>query len=286
MEDAADRAPEATAGEAAGDRPIPALPASEAIPRLLDEHGNKIYGLGLRVCHGPAEAEDLVQETFLRAFQHWDQFEGRSQPSSWLYTIALRLCRRMHRKRSGEPREMEPLADLLPGGDEVVPEPPENDDPLDAQLRRETRERVQRGLAHLPLDFRLPLMLKDIAELKIAEIAEILGLKEATVKTRIHRARLKLRQVLAEGFPEPEEPRHRHESRQVCLDLLRAKQEALDRGVELPVSARELCDRCSAVFRTLDLARDICLELGRGEMPEEVRRLLEREMGRSGGGNG
>jgi len=254
------------------------LPASEAIPRLMEAHGGKIYGLGLRICQGTAEAEDLVQETFLRAFRHWEQFEGRSEPSSWLYTIATRLCRRMHRKRSGEPQHMESLAELLPSPDEAVPAPPETSDPLDRQLRREARERVQRALAELPLDFRMPLMLKDIAELSMPQIAEILGLKEATVKTRIHRARLKLRRVLAEGFPEPAEPEHRPHSRQVCLDLLRAKQQALDRGVNLPVSAQELCSRCDALFRTLDLARNVCHDLGRGEMPHEVRDLLEREL--------
>lgn len=264
----------------------PELPAAEAISRLMEEHGGRIYGLGLRVCHGPAEAEDLVQETFLRAFRHWDQFEGRSQPSSWLYTIATRLCRRMHRKRSGEPDHLESLAELLPSADEAIPAPPEHGDPLDQQLRRETRERVQAGLAALPLDFRMPLMLKDIAELSIPQIAEILGIKEATVKTRIHRARLKLRQVLAEGLPPggPREPEHRPHSRQVCLDLLRAKQEALDRGVELPVSAHELCSRCNSVFQTLDLAVSVCRELGRGELPGEVRDLLEREMAAQNGG--
>ena len=264
----------------------PELPAAEAVSRLMEEHGGKIYGLGLRVCKGPAEAEDLVQETFLRAFRHWDQFQGRSEPSSWLYTIATRLCRRMHRKRSGEPDHLESLTELLPSAEEAVPAPPEHSDPLDQQLRRETRERVQEGLAALPLDFRMPLVLKDIAELSISQIAEILGIKEATVKTRIHRARLKLRQVLAEGLPRggPRDPEDRPHSRQVCLDLLQAKQEALDRGVELPVSAQELCSRCNAMFRTLDLAATVCRELGRGELPAEVRELLERELVAQNGG--
>jgi len=258
----------------------PDLPATEAIPRLLDEHGGKIYGLGLRVCDDPAEAEDLVQETFLRAFQSWDQFEGRSQPSSWLYTIALRLCRRMHRKRSGEPARMESLTELLPAADERIPAPPETSgDPLEEHLRREAGETVQTALAGLPLDFRMPLMLKDIAELSVPQIGEILGLKEATVKTRIHRARLKLRQALAEGFPPRQAESPVHHSRRVCLDLLRAKQEALDRGVELPLSSEELCSRCSALFATLDMAKQTCLELGRGELPSEVRSLLLQEIG-------
>lgn len=260
------------------------LPASDAVAKLMAEHGGKIYGLGLRVCEGPAEAEDLVQETFLRAFRHWHQFQGDSEPSSWLYTIATRVCRRMHRKRSGEPSRLESLAELLPSADEAVVAPPEDTDPLAEQLRREARERVQKALAELPLDFRMPVMLKDIAELSMPEIARILGIKEATVKTRIHRARLKLRQALTQDEAETKPPdrRPRREtpphSRQVCLDLLRAKQESLDRGVELAVSPEELCSRCSAVFQSLDLAVGACHELGQGDLPEKVRRLLEEEL--------
>lgn len=278
------------------------LPASEAIPKLMEEHGGKIYGLGLRVCSGPAEAEDLVQETFLRAFRHWDQFQGQSAPSSWLYTIATRVCRRMHRRRAGEPRRVESLAELLPSADEAVVAPPEHHDPLANQLRREAQEQVQRALGELPLDFRMPLMLKDIAELSMPEIAKILGIKEGTVKTRIHRGRLKLRRVLSEsleaGAPTPIEqgpiegeeergvagseltPSQPH-SRQVCLDLLRAKQEGLDRGVDLPLSADELCSRCSALFRSLDLTVGACRDLGQGDLPEKVRQALEEEIERA-----
>ena len=257
----------------------PHAPADEAIPQLLEEHGGKIYGLGLRLCTGPAEAEDLVQETFLQAFRHWDSFEGRSQPSTWLYTIASRLCRRMHRKRSGEPEHMESLDELLPGPHEVVPAPPGQDDPEYAQIRRESEERLQQALSMLPDDFRLPLVLKDLVELSGAQVAEVLGIPEATVKTRVHRARLKLRKILADGLPGPPDASreaHVHPSTQACLDLLQAKQEALDRGVALPVPQAEICSRCRAVFATLDLAKDVCRDLSKGPLPGEIRdRLLD-----------
>lgn len=252
-----------------------AVPAAEAIPRLLEEHGGKIYGLGLRLCGSPDEAEDLVQETFLQAFRSWNEFEGRSQPSTWLYTIASHLCQRLHRKRSGEPAHMESLEELLPGPGAVVPQPPNGDDPEHEQIRREAEERLERAIVELPDEFRLPLILKDLLELPVARVAEALGVKEATVKTRLHRARLKLRQVLAEGLPAPASPQEpRHPSVHMCLDLLQAKQEALDRGVELAVPGEEICARCRAVFRTMDLARDICRQITAGDLPEDVRRML------------
>lgn len=259
-------------------------PAAEAIPSLLDEHGGKIYALGLRLCGDAADAQDLVQETFLNAFRHWRGFEGRSQASTWLYTIASRACQRMQRKRAGEPEHMASLDDLLPEPERGVPDTAAltqgaPDDPLTGHLRRETGRRVERALAEIPPDFRLPLVLKEIAELPIRDIADALGVKPATVKTRIHRGRLALRQALAEGLPERPAAEPTHE-RRICLDLLRAKQEAMDRGEELPVASAALCERCRSLFETLDLAHDACAALGQGELPAELRRLVLADLAR------
>lgn len=297
--------PEATtrpSTESPGNDPSDApehLPARQAIPHLVDAHGGRLYGLGLKLCGNPEDAEDLVQEVFLQAYRKWHQFEGRSDPSSWLYTIGARACQRMHRRRSGEPARMEPLADLLPSEDDAVPDP-EAEGPLDAQLRREAREVIDRALLALPPDFRLTLVLKDIAELSVAEVAEILGIKEATVKTRVHRARLALRKAMMEELPldRPDRPdrdgrarrderavrtsrpgEHAHHPRSVCLDLLRGKQEALDRGVEFPVSQELLCERCEALFSSLDLTRDLCRDVDGGVLPPAVREMILASVG-------
>lgn len=252
--------------------------ASAAISRWMEEHGGKIYGLGLRLCGSPEEAEDLLQETFLQAFRHWDQFEGRSSPSSWLFTIAARVCKRRHRRRAGEPSHLEPLERLLPSGEPDIPDVPDaGEGPLEENLRREAQEAVATALARIPIAFRLPLVLKDIAELSISEIAEALGIREATVKTRIHRARLALRRELARHLPRRPAPPPDHD-RQVCLDLLQAKQEALDRGVDLPLAPGELCSRCRSLFSTLDLTQEACRAIGQGELPPVVRDLLRRRL--------
>jgi RNA polymerase sigma-70 factor (ECF subfamily) len=248
----------------------------QAIPRLLEEHGSRLFNLGLRLCGSREAAEDLVQETFLRAFRKWDQFEHRSSPVTWLYTIASRLCRRLHRKRAGEPERIGSLQELLPFGDaKLAVMPSETGDGLTEQIRREGREKVEEAIASLPLTFRQPLVLKEIAGLSVRQTAEILGLKPATVKTRLHRARLRLRQMLEQALPRRELPPPAY-SRQVCLDLLRAKQEALDHGVDMPQSV--VCERCQAVFASLDLAQDICHELGDGRLPEQLYEALREEL--------
>jgi RNA polymerase sigma-70 factor (ECF subfamily) len=256
-------------------------PAETAIPQLLDRHGSQIFGLGLRMCGNHEDAQDLVQDVFLQAYRKWDQFEGRSSPSTWLYTIAARVCHRRHRLRAGEPRQLESLNALLPSGDEGVVEfPSGGESPQDVLERRETRELVEQAISRLPADFRMPLMLKDMMDLSIGEISEILGVKEATIKTRLHRARLFAARELSKGLEKRAAPPPDH-SRTACLDLLRAKQEAMDRGVEFPVAGDELCIRCRSLFATLDLARDACHRLSQGDLPEAVRTALSEEMGRS-----
>jgi RNA polymerase sigma-70 factor (ECF subfamily) len=252
-------------------------PADSAIPRLLDQHGSQIYGLGLRMCGNPDDAQDLVQDVFLQAFRKWDQFEGRSSPSTWLYTIAARVCQRRHRLRSGQPREMDSLTTVLPSGDEVVVDLPAGETPEDIMERRQMKDLVEHAITQLPPNFRLPLMLKDLLELSVQEIADILGIKEATVKTRLHRARLFAADELSKGLPTKPAPSSESD-RTLCLDLLQAKQESLDRGVEFPVAQDELCVRCRSLFAALDLAHDACHRLGRGEIPEPVKEAILNKM--------
>ena len=253
--------------------------AGSAVQELMESDGHKMYGLALKLCRNQSEAEDLVQDTFLQAFRKWDQFEGRSEPTTWLYTIASRLCQRRQRSRSGEPRRLESLTDLLPIGESSIPEIPAADDsPLDEHLKKEAQDQVERALAELPVNLRLPLVLKDIAELSVAQVAQVLGIKPATVKTRVHRGRLALRRAMAEVLPQRHSPPPDHPQR-VCLDLLNAKQEALDRGADFPVPQDELCTRCQSLLSTLDLAHEVCTELSLSGLPEKLRLKISDRLG-------
>ena len=250
-------------------------PREVAIPRLLDTHGSRIHALARRLCGDPHEAEDLVQEIFMSAYRSWDQFDGRSRPVAWLYTIATRACQRMHRRRAGQPDCIESLdADSPFHAERVAVVGNQAGNQLDEQVRRERRERVESAIAQLPTDYRLPLILKDIVELSVRDVATVLGLSESAVRVRVHRARLKLRAFVVEGLPLVEMPPAAYE-RQVCMDLLQAKQEAIDRGTQFPVDRSVVCERCQAVFASLDLTRDVCSEIGQGTLPVELRdRLL------------
>ncbi len=253
------------------------MPAREAIARLLTEHGPRLYAIARRLCRTHEDAEDLVQETMLRAYRKWDQFDGRSDVTTWLYTIAARICRRMHRPRAGQPRRIESLQELLPLGEPRMAVVPWHGDeaPSEAE-RREMQARVEEAIAELPEPFRLPLILKEIAGLSIEQVASVLGIKPSTAKTRIHRARLRVRDRLSRRWPTRPLPPRAYPLR-ICLDLLRAKQDALDRGVAFPEPGRQLvCDRCKALFESLDVTSELCRRLGEGLVGgDELRRLRE-----------
>ena len=256
------------------------LPREEAIPRLLDRYGGRLHALGRQLCGCATDAQDLVQEIFVQAWRKWEQFDGRSDPVYWLFTIARRTCQRMHRKRAGQPARMESLEELLPFGEAEIAVVPAAGGGVEAQIRREHQELVRAAIAALPEEFRMALVLKDIVGFSSGEVAEILGIKEATVKTRVHRARLRLRKALEAGLPRQELPPPAYDA-QVCLDLLRAKQHSLDRGVEMPNADAIICDRCQAVFATMDLTKSVCSTLGEGELPAELRALLLENVAKS-----
>jgi RNA polymerase sigma-70 factor (ECF subfamily) len=247
----------------------------EAVPELVDRLGDRVFAFSLKFCGNREDAEDLVQETFLQAYRKWYQFEGRSSPASWLYTMAARACQRRNRRRAGEPPRVDSLDEEPPTGLTLAARLPALEDgPLDDELRREAAEIVDRGLARLPADYRLPLVLKEIAELSLREIAEILDVKEATVKTRVHRGRLALRAALTEKLGKPLETTGDH-AHQVCLDLLHAKLDAMDRGVEFPVPDPELCGRCQAFLHSLDVTGAVCRWVQGGELSASLRQKLE-----------
>lgn len=256
-------------------------PAAAAVRRLLDTYGADLYRLACRFCGSPHEAEDLVQEVFLNVYRGWDTFRHEASEKTWLYTIAARACQRMHRKRSGEPARMESLHDLLPFGDaRVATVPVTEGGVLEAQIAREARERVEQEIVRLPEEFRVPLILKELVGFTVPEVASILGMEEGTVRSRVHRARLKLRAAVDRVLPRAD-----HDApapaypEQTCLDLLNAKQEALDRGV--PFDDAVICERCRSVFDTLDLARSACQDLGREEVAASIRRRLAERVGRA-----
>ncbi|MBW7909341.1 MAG: RNA polymerase sigma factor [Kiritimatiellae bacterium] len=248
--------------------------SDERLLATLRENMDRVYRMGLGFCGNHADAQDLVQETMLSAFRGWGRFEGRADPKTWLYRIASRVCLRMRRRRAGQPAQIESLDEDPAFAERTMVDLNALAQQGDGAFEESVAlPQLRDAIVGLPAEFRVVLVLKEIGELSIEDVARILGIKPQTVKTRLYRARMRLRAQLAKKLPQTPGALPAY-SRQVCLDLLRAKQDALDRGVPFPVQGALLCERCQAVFSTLDLAQDLCGRIGEGPLPPEVRKLL------------
>ncbi len=157
---------------------------SEVMP-----HARSLYGTALRLTRSPQDAEDLVQETLLRAYRGFAGYRPNSNARAWLYTILHRVRTDALRKRGRSPQTTE-LAD---DGPAVAPE-------HEAVLTA-GNEDVQRALSEVPEVFRSALVLRDVEEFSYEEIARILGVPVGTVMSRIHRGRASLRKTLAGRAP-------------------------------------------------------------------------------------
>ncbi len=215
----------------------------------------------------------------LRAYRTWDRFRGDSDPGTWLYRIAIRAAGRQLRRRNRRRERAWAASDVSPMADPRLPDIPDDvQSPAARRLRVETRESVNEAISTLPTPFRMAVVLKDIAELSLEEIAAILNVKLATVKTRVHRGRLMLRAALLAESRRRAVPPPIYQ-RSMCMDLLRAKMEALDKGVPFPVQDELVCERCRNVFASLDLSFDACQHAAKdSDLPPEVRKLVLAEI--------
>jgi RNA polymerase sigma-70 factor (ECF subfamily) len=158
--------------------------------RLVDEYGDRIYAAALRITGSPQDAEDVLQETFLQAFEHRGAFRGEASPTTWLYRIAVNAALVRLRQR----RPTSPLTD--DGYDNPRVADWSNDLGRQVELG-ELRDELERGLGRLPEDLRVAVVLRDVEGFSIAEVARIVEQSEAAVKSRVHRGRVLLRQLLA-----------------------------------------------------------------------------------------
>lgn len=237
-----------------------------------------VRSLALRLCGNRADADDLVQDTFLQAFRKWHTFRGEADPGTWLFMITLRLSHK-RRKRASKRRTVA-MSQLMPWSERTVMQLAASpDDTRESNPeRREAVRRVEDAIALLPEHLRVPLVVKEVLQRSVEETSQLLGLAPNTVKTRVHRARLALRKAMTQRAAAIAAPAPIYE-KQVCLDLLKAKMDALDRGgtrAGFTVPQADLCARCRAVFRELDLVQDACTQLRDDAMPAHLRRAILR----------
>ena len=263
-----------------------ALPADprRAIAELVTRCGPMLHAVVLRLTRNRADADDVVQEAFLSAYKHWSEFRGESQPCTWLHSIAVRTALRRGRRESRRRDVAREYARAMPFMQSRLAAADFPSASLEArELRADARRRVDVAMRDVAEPFRSALVLKEIAGMSVDDVAMVLGVKAATVKTRLHRGRLLLRAALLSDRPRTPVPAAVYD-RATCMDLLRAKMEALDRGVDFPVQDDLVCERCRQVFASLDVGADACRSLRGRTMPAALRKSIEKAMRAGPGG--
>jgi RNA polymerase sigma-70 factor (ECF subfamily) len=167
-----------------------------AFGELVTRYESKVYSLGIKMLRNPEDAEDVLQDTFLRAYRGLKSFMGNSTFSTWIYRITANSALMRLRKKQLPTVSIEDaderdapitIADWAPG-------------PVEQLLTQETRDAMQQAIEALPPEFRQVFVLRDVEGLSNGEVAEILDLSVAAVKSRLHRARLKVRNRLMSFF--------------------------------------------------------------------------------------
>jgi len=168
--------------------------AEEALPHL-----DAVYGFALRLSGSRDEADDLTQETFLRAYNAWDQYTLGTRAKSWLFTI----CRNVFLRRHERARRHEEILAVTAGPSDAIPEASnplwaavEGTDPEGSFFGSIVDDRIVDAIDGLPEEYRSAVVLSDVEGLSYAEIAEIMEVPVGTVKSRLFRGRRRLQQVL------------------------------------------------------------------------------------------
>lgn len=170
--------------------------------RIMEKYQEKIYNFGLKICPTAQDAEDLVQESFFNVFRYLKDFRQEMSFKNWLYLIASSVCHKMKRKSKFAPERELSLEEFMPShsGLDMESVPEWADEPVEKLLNLELAEKIQAAVSNLPTDYRLVLVLRDVEGFSTQETAGILGISSPTVKVRLHRARLFLREALKEYY--------------------------------------------------------------------------------------
>jgi RNA polymerase sigma-70 factor, ECF subfamily len=246
-----------------------------ALSQLLEQHQQRVFGFGMKMCGDAEDAKEVAQETLLTMARTMRDFRGEASISTWLYTVARSFCIKKRRRTKGEPGHHEPLdsvsEDAARDGDPVST-------PEQALLGRELRDAVTAALNQLDPDWREVIVLRDIEGLGAAEVAEVTGLSVAAVKSRLHRARVALREnllALAGGeMPAGPVPAS-------CPDVLTMLSKKLEDEISPEVCAKMEehladCPHCKGLCDSLKQTLAVCSSLPTPAVPPHVQASLRK----------
>jgi RNA polymerase sigma-70 factor, ECF subfamily len=167
----------------------------DAFEELVRRHANRLHAVVLRFLHDQEAAQEVTQETFLRAWRGIDRFRGNSRFFTWLYRIGINEAKRRADRQPAQ-------ATISLDEDPNLEAPDWSQGPEFRAARTDLRRALEDSIRALPIEYRAPVILRDVEGLSTEEAAEVMELSDAAFKSRLHRARLMLRRALDEHFLE------------------------------------------------------------------------------------
>ena len=169
---------------------------ADAFKELYDAHATRLYNLAYRMADTAGEAEDLLQEIFLRAFRKLPSYKGESTLGTWLYRLAVNLCLDYLRSRQGKTERATVRLEDERG--ETVRPAAQRADWIVQRLD------LERAIQRLPASYKAAFLLHDVEGFEHREVGEMLGIAEGTSKSLVHKARLRIRAFLGAATPQAE----------------------------------------------------------------------------------
>ena len=244
---------------------------AKAMELILARNEQRVYRFGLRMCGNEDDARDVLQETLLAAFKNLGSFRGDSQISTWLYQVARSFCTRQRRRREGEPAKYEGMET-----NEVKHVAIDAASPDSSAHAKQVGQVIEAAMKTLGEDYREALVLRDVEGLSAEEAAEVAGIEVGALKSRLHRARMQLKQRLSAVLNE--------ETTDLGCPELQAELSAyaaseIDQAACARIEAHlEKCPHCTAACDSLKRTVSMCRALPGGDVPAPVKAAVRHAL--------
>lgn len=248
-----------------------------ALEQLLARHQARVYRFGVKMCRDPEDAQDVLQETLLAMARGVRDFRGASSISTWLYTVARSYCIKKRRRSKFAPDETS--LDVVEADEATLVDPARTPD--DALAGKQVEQALERAIRALDPMYREVLILRDIEGLAASEVAEVLGITVQAVKSRLHRARIAVRDGVA---PVLGVPKDAQAAPRACPDVLTLLSQHLEDEISAEVCATmerhlEGCPRCRTACDSLKRTLALCRTSGSAaEVPPSVQAAVKHAL--------
>ena len=254
----------------------------DSMERALALLQQTAFSFSMKVCGHREDAEDTAQETLLRTVPKLSQFDSPEALAVWLYKVARSRCLMSRRRSKFAPKQTLSLDDLVPDRSQLEALTTSREvGPEQQLLRAENREELQRAVLKIPPDYRMVLVLHDMEEFSTDEVARITGLREGTVRVRLHRARVFLRNQLARKLKPASRSKQLPSAR--CKRLFALLSDYVDQQIDPSLCADVEdhlgdCSPCKAYLASLEetvrRCQRHCTEELKAKVRAQVRNLI------------